>query len=75
MTVITVTSVGFAEVRPLSELGRDFTMLLLAAGITGVGVWFALITSFIVEFDLGHVRRKRWRARMLESGRHAARYW
>ena len=46
MTVITVTSVGFAEVRPLSELGRDFTMLLLAAGITGVGVWFALITSF-----------------------------
>ncbi len=66
MTVITVTSVGFAEVRPLSELGRDFTMVLLAGGITGVGVWFALITSFIVEFDLGDVRRKRWRARMLE---------
>ena len=42
MTVITVTAVGFQEVRPLSELGRDFTMVLLAAGITGVGVWFAL---------------------------------
>ena len=42
-------------------------MGLLAAGITGVGVWFALITSFIVEFDLGHVRRKRWRARMLQQ--------
>ena len=67
MTVITVTAVGFREVHPLSELGRDFTMGLLAAGITGVGVWFALITSFIVEFDLGHVRRKRWRARMLEQ--------
>ncbi len=67
MTVITLTTVGFQEVRPLSELGRDFTMVLLAAGITGVGVWFALITSFIVEFDLGDVRKRRWRERMMEN--------
>ena len=67
MTVITLTAVGFQEVRPLSEFGRDFTMVLLAAGITGVGVWFALITSFIVEFDLGDVRKRRWRGRMLEN--------
>jgi voltage-gated potassium channel len=66
MTVITVTAVDFQEVRALSEPGRDFTMVFLAGGITGVGIWFALITSFIVEFDLSHVRRKRWRARMLE---------
>ena len=66
MTVITMTAVAFREVQPLSELGRDLTMVLLAGGITGIGVWFALITSFIVEFDLGHVRRKRWRARLLE---------
>ena len=67
LTVITMSAVGFQEVQPLSDLGRNFTMGLLAAGITGVGVWFALITSFIVEFDLGHVRKKRWRARMLEK--------
>jgi len=67
MTVITITAVGFQEVRPLSELGRDFTMVLLAAGITGLGVWFALITSFILEFDLSDVRKRRWRARMLEQ--------
>jgi len=67
MTVITITAVGFQEVRPLSELGRDFTMVLLAAGITGLGVWFALITSFILEFDLSDVRKRRWRARMLED--------
>ena len=64
MTVITLSAVGFQEVRPLSELGRDFTMVLVAAGITGIGVWFALITSFIVEFDLGDVRKRRWRGRM-----------
>ena len=67
MTVITMSAVGFQEVRPLSEPGRNFTMVLLAAGITGVGIWFALITSFIVEFDLGHVRKRRWRERMLET--------
>ena len=59
MTVITVTAVGFHEVHPLSELGRDSTMVLLAAGITGLGVWFALITSFILEFDLTDVRAAR----------------
>ena len=46
MTLITMTAVGFREVQPLSELGRDFTMVLLAPGITGICAWFALITSF-----------------------------
>ena len=31
MTVITVTAVGFREVQPMSGLGQDFTMGLLAA--------------------------------------------
>lgn len=66
MTVITITAVGYSEVHPLSELGRNFTIVLLAAGITGIGVWFALITSFIVEFDLTDVRRRRRNMRTLE---------
>ena len=70
MTVITLTAVGFREVNPLSELGRDFTMFLVAAGITGLGVWFALITSFILEFDLSDVRKGRWRARMIDEARN-----
>lgn len=40
LTVITLTAVGFQEVRPLSETDRGFTPVLLALGITGVGVWF-----------------------------------
>lgn len=69
MTMITRTALGFQEVQPLSELGRDFTMVLLALGITGVGIWFALITSFIVETWAtkeenagGHVCLKSWAA-------------
>ena len=59
MTVITLTAVGYEEVRPLSDAGRTFTMALLAGGITWMGIWFALITSFIVELDLGNVLRRR----------------
>jgi len=32
MTVITVTTVGFGEVRPLSNTGRGFTTLLILIG-------------------------------------------
>ena len=49
MTVITVTSVGYAEVRPLSEPGRNFTMILLVGGVTGIGIWFAADT----RLDIG----------------------
>jgi len=59
MTVITVTAVGYSEVLPMTAMGRNFTMLLLAGGITGMGLWFALITSFIVELDLKDVLRRR----------------
>jgi voltage-gated potassium channel len=59
MSVITLTAVGYEEVRPLTQTGRTFTMGLLLAGITWMGVWFAFITSFIVELDLRQVFRRR----------------
>ena len=59
MTVITLTAVGYDEVHPLSPEGRIFTSFILAGGITGLGLWFAFLTSFIVELDLAHVFRHR----------------
>ncbi len=59
MTAITLTAVGFQEVFPLSHAGRTFTMVLLLGGITWMGVWFALITSFVVELDLKDALRRR----------------
>ncbi len=59
MTVITLTAVGYEEVRPLSQAGRTFTMILLGGGITWMGIWFAIITSLIVGLDLTHVFRRR----------------
>lgn len=59
MTVITLTAVGYDEVWPLSGLGRAFSGVLLGLGITGLGLWFAFLTSFIVELDLQHVFLRR----------------
>ena len=60
MTVITLTAVGYHEVAPLSAAGRNFTMGLLALGLTGLGLWFALITALFIEMDLaGTLQRRR----------------
>ncbi|MEN8144100.1 MAG: NAD-binding protein, partial [Gemmatimonadota bacterium] len=59
MTVITLTSVGYQEVHPLTGAGRLLTGILLAGGITAMGLWFALITSSLVEMDLAHVFKTR----------------
>jgi len=59
MTVITLTAVGYNEVHPLSNIGRMFTGFILFGGLTGLGLWFAFLTSFIVELDLRNAFRRR----------------
>jgi voltage-gated potassium channel len=55
MTVITIASVGFSEVRPLSEAGRIFTIFLIMLNL-------GLFTYFITQlsrffFDLEFIKR------------------
>ncbi len=58
MTVITITTVGYAEVLPnmdATEYARLFTVILLVFG-TGTIVFFAsTVTAFIIEGDLKNV--------------------
>lgn len=67
MTVITLSAVGYEEVQPLGDAGRALATFLLMGGITGMGLWFALITSSIVEMDLAHVFRTRRTMKTLEK--------
>jgi voltage-gated potassium channel len=53
MTVITVATVGFNEVHPLSDAGHGFTIVLILAGVGGLGYVFATTIDFLVE---GHLR-------------------
>jgi voltage-gated potassium channel len=59
MTAITITAVGYNEVFELTPQGRTFTMFILLGGISWLGLWFATITSFIVELDLKDALRRR----------------
>jgi len=67
MAVTTVTSVGFMEVHELSNTGRGFTTFVILLGVTGLGIWWALITALIVELDLGGALRRRRKMKSIES--------
>jgi voltage-gated potassium channel len=49
MTVITLTTIGFSEVHPLSDSGKIFTIGIIFAGIGMVGYAFVSATSIVVE--------------------------
>ncbi|WP_163337420.1 NAD-binding protein [Desulfopila sp. IMCC35008] len=49
MTVITITTVGFGEVMPLSESGRVFTIFLILFGFGAIGFLAHSFTEAIIE--------------------------
>jgi voltage-gated potassium channel len=59
MTVITLTTVGFGEVHPLSRVGRAYTLVILLAGM---GVMLYIVTSLakvVVEGEIKAALGKR----------------
>jgi voltage-gated potassium channel len=53
MTVTTITTVGFREVRPLDDAGRVFTILLAVFGIGTIFYGFVSLFQFVLEGELG----------------------
>lgn len=49
MTVITVTTVGFAEVSPLDNESKIFTIFLILASVVIVGYAISIITEYILS--------------------------
>lgn len=67
MTLITVASVGFSEVHPLSTGGRIFTMVLIVVGLGTVAYGLSAITALWVEGDLSHLWEKRRMERRIDE--------
>ena len=63
MTVITLTTVGFGEVHPLSKIGRAYTMVLLLAGM---GLMLYVITSLARVVVEGEIKEALGRRRLLK---------
>ncbi|MFZ4771106.1 MAG: potassium channel family protein [Ferruginibacter sp.] len=51
MTIITVASVGFTEVRPLSDAGRIFTIVLIFINIGLFAYFVSLLTRYFFDLD------------------------
>ncbi len=59
MTIITIASVGYMEVNPLSPHGRLFTIFLIIFGMGVLLFGISTFTAFLVEGELSELLRRR----------------
>src|SRR5580700_11494437 len=59
MTLITITTIGYGEVHPLSHAGRIFNSFIILAGVALVLLFFGGATQALLEFELQSVFGRR----------------
>ncbi len=67
MTIITLATVGFAEIRPLSEGGRAFTIFLIVFGAFNAGFVLTAAAQLILEGQLLAILGKRKMEKKVKS--------
>lgn len=71
MAVITVTTVGFSEVHPLSSEGRLFTALLILMGVAVFTYAFGALSNYVIAGELqGFLAERRTRRRVRAMKNH-----
>ncbi len=59
MTIITVTTVGFSEVRPMGPEGKIFTVLLIITSVFTVGFAISVVTEYILSRNSLQILKKK----------------
>ncbi|PSB22966.1 potassium channel protein [filamentous cyanobacterium CCP2] len=67
MTIITLSTVGFTEVEPLSPRGRIFTIALIVMGIASFGYIINRFTEVLIQGQLQEGFRKRQQRRLISK--------
>jgi voltage-gated potassium channel len=67
MALTTATTVGYAEIRPLSTAGRIFNAFYLAISVSTVFLYIGVITQTILELELTDVFAKRRQKKMIDQ--------
>jgi voltage-gated potassium channel len=67
MTVITLSTVGFGEPRPLSPAGKVFTGLLILSGVGTLAYIAKMATEALVESRLLRTRKMRMEIRRMQD--------
>ncbi len=70
MAIITVTTVGFGEIHPLSPVGRVFTTMLIVLGVASITYAFSALTNYVIAGELGGILERRRMARRVNSLRN-----
>lgn len=71
MTIITVTTVGFQEVQPLSDAGRLFTILLIISSVFVFAFAISAITEYLLSTNsLDNFKRKKVKQRIDKLQKH-----
>ncbi len=65
MAAITLTTVGFGEIHPLSAAGRLFTIVLIFLGLGAIAFALSKLGEYLVASDLGPRLRRRRSERMI----------
>lgn len=63
MAVITLSTVGFSEIRTLSDSGRLFTIFLIILGVVGIAYSLRMIIEFVLDEKLGEL----WRTKKMRD--------
>jgi voltage-gated potassium channel len=67
MTLITVSTVGYAEIHPLSRAGRIFNSFVIFFGVITMFFAIGAMTQSIIELELGEYFGKRRARRMIDK--------
>src|SRR5438270_5314544 len=67
MTLITVTTIGYSEIRPLSQTGRVFNSFLIVFGVTVMLLVVGAITQAVIELELNQYFGKRRTKKMIDE--------
>jgi voltage-gated potassium channel len=71
MTLITITTVGYQEVHPLSRAGRVFNSFLIFFGVTALFLAVGFMTQTIIELELqNRFGRRRLRRAIMDLKDH-----
>lgn len=70
MTVITLSSVGYGEVRPLSVIGEIFTIGLILLGVGGMAYTVSMLADYLIAGELNGVLRRQRMARAIQKLRN-----
>jgi voltage-gated potassium channel len=66
MTLMTLTTVGYGEVHPLSMAGRIVAAALMLGGVAAVFISIGVLVDMIIKLELADYFGRRRRQRMLE---------